>query len=446
MMTAADLVIYARWIIPVEPAGAIYEQHALVVRDGRILAILPAAQVHSRFQAKESVELPAHVLIPGFINAHTHAAMILLRGLADDLPLLPWLQENIWPAESRWISPKFVHDGSELAIAEMLRSGTTCFNDMYFFPEITAEVVRHSGIRACLGMLVVDFPTAWGSGPREYLAKGTALRDQYKEDPLLSFAFAPHAPYTLAGNWLKEVRTLADELEVPVHIHLNETAHEIEQSLQQYGKRPLARLAELGLLTPNFMAVHMTQLTDAEIDDLVHCGAHVVHCPESNLKLAIGFCPVAELLAAGVNVSIGTDSAASNNDLDMLGEMRSAALLAKGVAADAAVLPAATALRMATLNGARALGLEQETGSLLPGKWADITAVDLSEPECQPLYNPLSQLVYAASRRQVSDVWVAGRQLLRGGQLTRLDLGNLMERIQRWQQRIAPASAEIIQA
>ena len=291
-----------------------------------------------------------------------------------------------------------------------------------------------------------DFPTTWGSGPREYFAKGTALRDQYKEDPLLSFAFAPHAPYTLAGNWLKEVRTLADELEVPVHMHLHETAHEIEQSLQQYGKRPLARLAELGLLTPNFMAVHMTQLMDAEINALVHYGAHVVHCPESNLKLASGFCPVAELLAAGVNVSIGTDSAASNNDLDMLGEMRSAALLAKGVAADAAVLPAATALRMATLNGARALGLEQETGSLLPGKWADITAVDLGEPECQPLYSPLSQLVYTASRRQVSDVWVAGRQLLRGGQLTHLDLGNIMERILRWQQRIAPASAEIIQA
>ncbi|HVC37145.1 MAG TPA: amidohydrolase family protein, partial [Gammaproteobacteria bacterium] len=276
-------------------------------------------------------------------------------------------------------------------------------------------------------------------------AKGTALRDKYKDDPLLSFAFAPHAPYSVAGNWLKEVRTLADELEVPVQTHLHETADEIEQSLKQYGKRPLARLAELGLLTPNFMAVHMTQLTDAEINELVCCGVHVVHCPESNLKLASGFCPVAKLLAAGVNVAIGTDGAASNNDLDMLGEMRSAALLAKGVASNAAVVPAATALRMATLNGARALGLDQDIGSLLPGKWADITAVDLSAPECQPLYNPLSQLVYAASRRQVSDVWVAGEQLLRGGQLTRLDLGHIMERTQRWQERIALPQAEIVQ-
>ncbi|MGH8415054.1 MAG: TRZ/ATZ family hydrolase, partial [Gammaproteobacteria bacterium] len=403
-------------------------------------------EARSGFRSAETVELTEHLLIPGFVNAHTHAAMTLLCGLADDLPLMPWLQEHIWPTESRWMSAEFVRDGSELAMAGMLRSGTTCFNDMYYFPEVTAETVGRTGMRACIGMIVTDFPSAWGNGPREYLAKGTALRDRYKDDPLLTFAFAPHAPYTVAEPWLIEIRTLADELEIPVQTHLHETAGEIAQSLEQYGKRPLARLAELGWLTPNFMAVHMTQLEDAEIDELARCGVHVIHCPESNLKLASGFCPVAKLMAAGVNVALGTDGAASNNDLDMLAEMRCAALLTKGVAGDATVLPAFAALRMATLNGARALGLDRDIGSLLPGKWADMTAVDLSVPECQPLYNPLSQLVYCAGRRQVTDVWVAGRQLLRHGELTRLDLDAILQRAQGWQQRIIQTSSEAVNA
>ncbi|MGA9851588.1 MAG: TRZ/ATZ family hydrolase [Gammaproteobacteria bacterium] len=445
-MTVVDLVIHARWVIPVEPEGAILEQHAVVIRDGRIQAILPSSEARAQYHSANTVELATHALIPGFVNAHTHAAMTLLRGLADDLPLMPWLHEHIWPVESRWVSAEFVHDGSELAMAGMLRSGTTCFNDMYFFPDVTAEVAQRVGMRACIGMIVVDFPSAWGNGARDYLAKGPVVRDHYKDDPLLSFAFAPHAPYSVAEPWLSEIRTLADEMDVPVQTHLHETAGEIEQSLKQYGKRPLERLAELGWLTPNFMAVHMTQLNDAEIGELARCGVHVVHCPESNLKLASGFCPVARLMAASVNVALGTDGAASNNDLDMLAEMRSAALLAKGVAGDAAVLPAVTALRMATLNGARALGLEHGIGSLLPGKWADVTAVDLSVPECQPLYNPLSQLVYAASRQQVTDVWVAGRQLLRQGELTCLDLDSILQRAQYWQQRIAHTPPEVASA
>lgn len=438
-MPTADLIIHARWIIPVEPDDVIYEHHALAVRNGRIQAILPSEEAHAQFQSGTVIELPSHALIPGLINTHTHAAMTQLRGLAEDMPLKTWLNEHIWPAEARWMSAEFVHDGSELAIAAMVRSGTTCFSDMYFFPEVTADVVTRSGMRACIGLVVVDFPSAWGSGPRDYLTKGMALRDQYKEDPLLSFAFAPHAPYTVAAHWLKEIRTLADELELPIHTHLHETTEEIEQSLAQYGKRPLARLAEMGFLGPNLMAVHMTQLTEPEIVELSHNGVHVIHCPESNLKLASGFCPVAQLLAAGVNVALGTDGAASNNDLDLLGEMRTAALLAKGVADDAAVVPVTTAIRMATLNGARALGLDGEIGSLLPGKWADLAAVDLNTPECQPVYNPLSQLVYAAPSRQVTDVWVAGRQLLRRSELTCLDVGAILQRAQRWQQRITGA-------
>ncbi|MDE2234365.1 MAG: TRZ/ATZ family hydrolase [Gammaproteobacteria bacterium] len=436
-MSTADLVIYPRWLIPVEPAGVVHENHALVVDAGRILDILPADLIGECYQPSQTVKLPQHALIPGLVNAHTHASMSLLRGLADDIPLHPWLHEHIWPAEKRWMGPEFVRDGTELAIAEMLRSGTTCFNDMYFFPEVTAEVARRYGIRSCLGMIVVDFPTAWGAGPQEYIAKGTALRDQYRDEPLLSFAFAPHAPYSVADNWFREVRTLADELDVPIHTHVHETAGEISQSMNLYGKRPLARLAELGMLTPDLVAVHMTQLMDDEIAELAAAGVHVVHCPESNLKLASGFCPVARLLASGVNVALGTDSAASNNDLDMIGEMRSAALLAKGVAADASALAAAAVLRMATLNGARALGLERDIGSLAPGKSADLAAIDLGGPELQPLYNPLSQLIYAANRAQVSDVWVAGRRLLRDGELTQMDIGQLMTRVQRWQKRLS---------
>ncbi len=363
--------------------------------------------------------------------------MTLLRGLADDLPLEPWLKDHIWPAEGRWLSADFVRDGTELAIAEMLRSGTTCFNDMYFFPEAAAQAIRHSGMRASLGVVVFDWPSAWGSGPEDYLAKGLALRDQHKNDPLLSFVFAPHSTYTVSEPWLKQLRTLADELDLPVHTHLHETATEVAASVQQHGKRPLARLMELGLFTPALMAVHMTQLTDAEVAECARNGVSVVHCPQSNLKLGSGLCPVAKLLKAGVNVCLGTDGAASNNDLDLLGEMQSAALLAKGVAGDAAALPATTALRMATLNGAKALGLDKDIGSLIPGKWADLTAVDLSGPETQPVHDPLSALVYSAGRQQVSDVWVAGKRLLQDRRLTQMELPAILERAAAWGARIA---------
>lgn len=440
-METADLLIHARWLIPVEPDGAVLPHHALAVRGGRILAVCSSADARQRFQAAASVELSEHALIPGLINAHTHAAMTLMRGLADDLPLMPWLREHVWPTENRWVSSDFVRAGSKLAIAEMLLSGTTCFNDMYFFPEATAETVLRCGMRACLGMALIDFPTAWGGGPQDYLAKGLALRDRYKDEALLSFAFAPHAPYSVAEKWLREVRTLADELDVPVHMHVHETAGEIADSLAQHGRRPLARLRELGLLSPALMAVHMTQLNDAEIAELAECGVQVVHCAESNLKLGNGFCPVAKLLAAGVNVALGTDGAASNNDLDMLGELRTAALLAKGVAGDATAVPAATALRMATLNGARALGLERDIGSLAPGKWADCTAVHLGALDCQPLYDPLSQLVYSAGRQHVTDVWVAGERLLEDRRLTRLDTDAILATARRWQQRIGNPSA-----
>ncbi len=436
-MRTTETLIHARWVIPVEPDHRVLEYHSLAIDDGRISAILPSAEAHQSFQAQNSVNLASHAVIPGLVNAHTHAAMTLLRGIADDLHLMDWLQKHIWPAERKWVSEQFVHDGTQLAIAEMLRSGSTCFNDMYFFPEVTARVAASSSIRACVGLIVLDFPTAYADNPDQYFAKGLALHDEYRHHPLVRNAFAPHAPYTVSDAPLKKVQVLADELDIPVHIHLHETVSEVEESREKTGQRPLERLETLGLLSPALSAVHMTQLQDDEIARLAAAGASVVHCPESNLKLASGFCPVQKLLDAGVNVALGTDGAASNNDLDMLGEMRTAALLAKAVYNDAAALPAHAVLRMATLNGARALGMGEETGSLVAGKWADIAAVDLGTLETQPLYDPVSQLVYAAVRSQVTDVWVAGQQLLKNRALTQLETQDLLQRAHSWQARIA---------
>ncbi|HEY1773476.1 MAG TPA: TRZ/ATZ family hydrolase [Gammaproteobacteria bacterium] len=436
-MQTVETLVHARWIVPVEPAGRVLEKHALAIAHGRIVALCPSSEAGNRFTAVEEIHLPRHVLIPGLINAHTHAAMTLLRGIADDLPLEPWLKDHIWPLEGRWVSAEFVRDGAELAIAEMLRGGTTCFSDMYFFPEATAQATRQAGMRAMLGMVVFDWPSPWGSGPQDYLAKGLALRDQLVNDPLLSFAFAPHSTYTVSELWLKKLRTLADELDLPMHTHLHETAVEVADSVKQHGKRPIARLAELGLLNTSLMAVHMTQLDDAEIAACAEAKVSVIHCPQSNLKLASGFCPVAKLIKAGVNVALGTDGAASNNDLDLLGEMQSAALLAKGVAGDASAVPAAMALRMATLNGAKALGMDKDLGSLTVGKWADVTAVDLDAPETRPVHDVISTLVYAAHREQVSDVWVAGRRLLQERRLTHMDQASIMERADAWYERIA---------
>ncbi|OQX03263.1 MAG: N-ethylammeline chlorohydrolase, partial [Thiothrix lacustris] len=341
---------------------------------------------------------------------------------------------------SRWADAQFVYDGSRLAIAEMIRSGTTCFNDMYFFPEQTAKAVQEAGIRACIGLIVIDFPTAWGTGPEDYLQKGLALHDQVADDPLLTTAFAPHAPYTVSDDPLKQVSHLACEMDMPIHMHVHETAFEVQQALAQHDAVPLARLDNLGLLDKHFLAVHMTQLTDEEIALLAEKGTHVIHCPESNLKLASGFCPVAKLLAAGVNVALGTDGNASNNDLDMLGEMRTAALIAKAVAHDASVVSAAQALRMATINGAIALGLADTIGSLEIGKAADMIAVDLSALETQPLYDPVSQIVYCANRNQVTHTWVAGKALMTQRELTTLNITELLATAQAWQQKIGATS------
>jgi 5-methylthioadenosine/S-adenosylhomocysteine deaminase len=435
----ADILIHAQWVLPVDPADQVLTDHALAIGEGRILALVPSTQAREEIQARQTLELPGHVVIPGLINAHTHSPMTLMRGLADDLPLMTWLNEHIWPAERRWVDPDFVAAGTRLAALEMLRSGTTCFNDMYFYPEVTAAVVADAGMRALVGMIVLDFPTNFAEGADDYLRKGLELHERFRGHPLIRTAFAPHSPYAVSDGPLARVQTLADELEVQVHIHLHETHDEVFQSLRDHGERPLVRLDRLGLVGPGLIAVHMTQVEETEIARLAEAGAHVVHCPQSNLKLASGFCPVARLLAAGVNVALGTDGAASNNDLDMLSELRVAALLGKGVAGSASAVPARAALRMATIDAARALGMDSEIGSLEPGKAADLVALDLRDPDTQPVYQPLSQLVYAASRSQVRHVWVAGRQLVRDGVALTLDREAILAQARDWGERIAAA-------
>ncbi len=435
-MKQADQIIHARWIVPVVPYQTVLENHALVIQREQIVALLPSSEVNSSYQAKTTQTLADHVLIPGLINAHSHTAMTLLRGLADDLPLMRWLNDYIWPAEDKWVSEAFVADGTDLAIAEMLLSGTTCVNDMYFNPDIAAERFAKAGFRATVGLVISDNPTAWARSQDEYFAKALDVAEQYKSHPLINTAFAPHAPYTVSDKPFRRIATLAEQIQIPIHVHVHESEDEITGSLKHYGVRPIERLKNLGILGPSTIAVHLTQLNDEDIATLAKYAVNAVHCPESNLKLASGFSPVKKMLNAGINIALGTDGAASNNDLDMLGEMKTAALLAKAVAHDAAAVSAYRVLQMATINGAKALGLANETGSLEVGKKADIVAVNMNDVSCQPLDNPVSQLIYSSSRNQVSHVWIAGNHLLNERQLTTVDVASTIEKAKNWRKRI----------
>ena len=416
-----DTLIEPRWILPVRPRGAVLESHSIAIDGGVIRAVLPTAEVERRFSARRVVRLPDHVVIPGLVNAHTHASMALLRGVGDDMPLQRWLTERIWPLEQALIGEGFVHDGARLAAVEMLRAGVTTCSDMYFYPDVVGRALTSVGMRAVVGIIAIEIPTAYAVDAEDYLRKGLQARDALRDDPLISFTLAPHAPYTVSDATLARVATLADELDLPVHMHLHETAHEVEESVERHGLRPLERLDRFGLLTERLIAVHAVHLTDAEIAQLGRIGASVAHCPVSNLKLASGIARVPAMLAAGVNVALGTDGAASNNRLDMLDEARFAALLAKVVANDASMLPASAALECATINGARALGLEKRIGSIEPGKDADLVAVEFSSPEVAPLFDPASHLLYASGREHVTDVWVAGRHVVQARQLITRD-------------------------
>lgn len=431
----ADLVIHPQWVIPVEPEGQVLDNTSVVVDRGCIRALLDRDRARG-IETDHHVELPGQVLLPGLVNAHGHGAMSLLRGYADDLPLTPWLEDHIWPAETRHVDAAFVRDGVRLAIAGMLRSGTTSCSDMYFFPEQAASEYRSAGMRAQIAFPIFEFPSVWGSGPDDYITRGLALIDEYRHAELQDIVFGPHAPYTVSEATLERVATLAAELDLGVHIHLHETAAEVLQAVEGGGERPIDSLNRIGLLGPRTQCVHMTDVSDGDIALLAETGSHLVHCPHSNMKLASGICPVAQVLAAGVNVALGTDGAASNNSLNLFLEMRSAALLGKLAARNPAALPAAQVLRMATLGGARALGMEHRIGSLVPGKEADMIAVDLTGSATQPVYNPASQLVYACTGSEVTNSWVAGRALLRDNVLTSIDEPATVRRAAQWRDTI----------
>lgn len=438
MSESIDLLINARWIIPVEPAETVLEHHAVAVREGRIVAVLPSEAARSRYGAVETVELPEHILMPGLVNLHTHSAMSLMRGIADDLPLMRWLQEAIWPAEVKHMSPDFVRDGTLLAAAEMLRGGITTCNEMYFYPGAAAEAFARAGMRAVVGVTVLDFPTPYASDADDYLRKGLAERDRWRHDPRIGFSFAPHAPYTVSDTTLARIGTLAAELDAGIHIHIHETAQEVADSIAQHGIRPIERLAKLGLLGANVIGVHAVHLDASDIDILARSNASIAHCPTSNMKLASGIAPVTRLLDAGINVGLGTDGAASNNRLDMLQEMRHASLLAKVSTQDATAIPAHTAIRMATLNPSRALGLGDRIGSIIAGKEADLCAVALDRIETRPCFDPASHLAYVAGREHVSHVWVGGEiRVNKGLSVLQLNNAELLAFAAVWQTRLS---------
>jgi 5-methylthioadenosine/S-adenosylhomocysteine deaminase len=434
-MREVDLRLDAAFIVPVEPAGVL-AAHALIVDAGRVTAVLPRAQADREYVPRHRVELRHHVLLPGLVNAHTHAAMSLFRGIADDVPLAAWLEREIWPREARFVAPEFVYDGSRLAAAEMLKGGITCCNDMYFYPEASARAFVELGLRAMLGVPILDFPTPYAADADGYLQRGLAVRDEWKHEPKLCFALAPHAPYTVGDATFARIVTYARQLDLPIQTHLAETAAEVAQSEERHAQTPLARLHALGATGPGFIAIHGVHLSPGDIELLATHGGHVVHCPASNMKLGSGIAPITRLLERGINVALGTDGAASNNRLDLFAEMRLASLLAKVASGDAAALPAMQAVTCATLGGARALGLEREIGSLVPGKAADAIAVDLAGVDALPCYDPVSHVVHAIGRDAVTDVWVEGRRIVAERVLTTADEAAIVARTRVWQERL----------
>lgn len=432
-----DLMVHSRWIIPIIPEDIIHENCTLLVSDGDIVAIVPTEEAKRRYRAKEIIDLPQHVVMPGLINAHGHAAMSLFRGYADDLTLQTWLNDHIWPAEGKHVSADFVRAGTQLAVAEMIRSGTTCFSDMYFFPDEVAGVAHGAGIRCQIAFPILEFPSAWAKNADDYINKGLNLHDEYRSHPLIQVNFGTHAPYTVSDDSFRRIAIISAEMQACIQVHLHETEKEVEDAKELDGRRPIRRLYELDVITPLTQCVHMTTLEDEDIEILQKSGAHVVHCPESNLKLASGLCPVARLLDAGVNVALGTDSCASNNDLDMFGEMHTAALLGKAVAKDASVLNAHQVLRIATINGARALNIDEQTGSLEVGKSADFIALALDPMDQSPLYNLASQLIYTHNGQRVTHSWVKGKALLRDRELETLNASDIINQTNEWQRRIS---------
>ncbi len=431
----ADLVVSADHVLPIAPHNVVLHDAAIAVAGDTIIDMGERSGVLARHPSATHRNLPHHVLLPGLVNAHGHLAMTLLRGLGEGQSLEAWLQDTIWPLEGRWVDEGFVADGTLMAMAEMLASGTTTGSDMYYFPETVAELAQ-VGCRMQVTFPIINHPNAWSQNLDECFERGLKLRDERRSDPLVNVCFGPHSTGTAGEAALRRVAMLADELDAAVHIHLHETKGEVAEARRSLRQSPIETLEEAGLLTENLQAVHMTAVTDLEIAMIAECGASVIHCPMSNTKLASGICPVPSFREAGVNVALGTDGAASNNGLDLFQEARMATLLAKFGSGDPAALPAAEALEMATLGGARALGMADRIGSLEVGKQADFIAVDVDHPAMQPLHDVPAQLVHTAAGTRVSHTFVAGECRYEDGSFPTIDVDDLRHRTGVWQERM----------
>ena len=432
----ASVIISASWIFTAGPEDQLLSDYAVVIENDKVIDLLPQNKVFDEYEANNNYQLTDHILIPGLINTHTHAAMSLFKGFADDLSLQDWLNNHIWPAEKEFVNSSFVKDGSILALSEMIKSGVTTFNDMYFFPEATAEAVKELGVRSNIGLVVLDFPTNYATDPEDYLVKGFEFRDKWRNEELITTSIAPHAPYSVSNEAFTLINTYSEELNINIHTHLHETQWEIDQSIDKYGITPVQRLNNLGIIGPSLMAAHCVYLNDQDMDILAKNKVSIAHNPSSNMKLGSGIADVAKMLKQNLTVSLGTDSSASNNRLDIMGEMRLAALLIKGTTKSPELIPAKEAIKMATINGAKTLGLDSTIGSIEKNKKADLVAIDLSAIENQPLYNPISTLVYSSSRTDVSYVWIDGNIKLKDKKLVNIDEERIIQMAKKWQRKL----------
>lgn len=432
----ASIIISASWIFTSNSEGQLLSDYSIVIENDKIIDLVPQDKVFDEYEANDTYQLTDHILIPGLINTHTHAAMSLFKGFADDLPLQDWLNDYIWPAEKEFINSSFVKDGSILALSEMIKSGVTTFNDMYFFPDATAEAVKELGVRSNIGLVVLDFPTNYATDPEDYLLKGFEFRDKWRNEELITTSIAPHAPYSVSDEAFTLINTYSEELSINIHTHLHETQWEIEDSIEKYGITPVQRLNNLGIIGPSLMAVHCVHLNDQDMATLAKNKVSIVHNPSSNMKLGSGIADIAKMLKQNLNISLGTDSSASNNRLDIMEEMRLAALLIKGSTKSPESFSANEAIKMATINGAKALGLESIIGSIEKNKKADLVAIDLNSIENQPIYNPLTTLVYSSSRSDVSYVWIDGEIKLKDKKLVKIDEERIIQLAKKWQRKL----------
>ena len=432
----ASIIISASWIFTSNSADQLLSDYSIVIKGNQIIDLVHQSKVFDEYDAEEIYQLTDHILIPGLINTHTHAAMSLFKGFSDDLPLQDWLNNYIWPAEKKFVNSSFVKDGSMLALSEMIKAGVTTFNDMYFYPESTAEASIELGVRSNVGLVVLDFPTNYAADPEDYLVKGFEFRDRWRSEELITTSIAPHAPYSVSDEAFSLINTYSEELGINIHMHLHETQWEIEDSVKRYGITPVQRLNNLGIINPSLIAAHCVHLNDQDMATLAKNKVSIVHNPSSNMKLGSGIADVAKMIKQNLNISLGTDSSASNNRLDIMEEMRLAALLTKGKNKSPELLSATQAIKMATINGAKTLGLDSIIGSIEKNKIADLVAIDLNSIENQPIYNPLATLVYSSSKSDVSYVWINGKIKLKEKELVNLDQEKIIQMAKIWQKRI----------